>query len=60
MKAWSGMPDESVRELRKSGPDVRFDVGGYRGYDAIKAETHNEGCVYVDSSESGKDGKRRY
>ncbi|MFL6815337.1 MAG: hypothetical protein ACJ8EK_14995 [Bradyrhizobium sp.] len=45
MKAWSGMPDESVRERRTSGPDVRFDIGGYRGSDAIKVETHNKDAL---------------
>src|SRR5256884_5057993 len=28
----SGIPYESVRELRKKGHDVRFDVGGYGGF----------------------------
>src|SRR5438067_6579693 len=36
----SGIPYETVRELRKRGHDVRFDVGGYGGYQAIKVEMH--------------------
>jgi gamma-glutamyltranspeptidase/glutathione hydrolase len=52
----SGIPYETVRELRKKGHDVRFDVGGYGGYQAIKVEMHNGQRVYVGASESRKDG----
>jgi len=52
----SGIPYETVRELRKKGHDVRFDVGGYGGYQAIKVETHDGQRVYVGASESRKDG----
>jgi gamma-glutamyltranspeptidase/glutathione hydrolase len=52
----SGIPYESVRELRKKGHDVRFDVGGYGGYQAIKVEMHDGQRVYVGASESRKDG----
>ena len=52
----SGIPYESVRELRKKGHDVRFDVGGYGGYQAIKVEMHGGRRVYVGASESRKDG----
>jgi gamma-glutamyltranspeptidase/glutathione hydrolase len=52
----SGIPDETVRELRKKGHDVRFDVGGYGGYQAIKVEMHDGRRVYVGASESRKDG----
>jgi len=52
----SGIPYESVRELRKKGHDVRFDVRGYGGYQAIKIETHDGQRVYVGASESRKDG----
>ena len=45
-----------VRELRKKGHDVRFDVGGYGGYQAIKVEMHDGQRVYVGASESRKDG----
>jgi gamma-glutamyltranspeptidase/glutathione hydrolase len=52
----SGIPYESVRELRKKGHDVRFDVGGYGGYQAIGVEMHDGQRVYVGASESRKDG----
>ena len=53
----SGVPYESVRELRKKGHDMRFDVGGYGGYQAIKVEMHDGRRVYVGASESRKDGQ---
>src|SRR5213595_3652690 len=53
----SGIPAETQRELFKRGHDVRFDVGGYGGYQAIKVETHNGQRVYVGASESRKDGQ---
>jgi len=53
----SGIPYETVRELRKKGHDMRFDVGGYGGYQAIKVEMHNGRRVYVGASESRKDGQ---
>ena len=53
----SGVPYETVRELRKKGHDMRFDVGGYGGYQAIKVEVHNGQRVYVGASESRKDGQ---
>src|SRR5437588_1924450 len=52
----SGIPYETVRELRKKGHDVRFDVGGYGGYQAIKEEMHDGQRVYVGASDSRKDG----
>jgi gamma-glutamyltranspeptidase/glutathione hydrolase len=52
----SGIPYDTVRELRKKGHDVRFDVGGYGGYQAIKVEMHDGRRVYVGASESRKDG----
>jgi len=52
----SGIPYETVRELRKKGHNVRFDVGGYGGYQAIKVEMHDGQRVYVGASESRKDG----
>lgn len=52
----SGIPYETVRELRKKGHDVRFDVGGYGGYQAIKVEMHDDRRVYIGASESRKDG----
>jgi len=53
----SGIPYETVRELRKKGHDVRFDVGGYGGYQAIKVEMQGDRRVYVGASESRKDGQ---
>src|SRR6516165_6402955 len=53
----SGIPMETQRELRKRGHDVRFDVGGYGGYQAIKVEMHDGQRVYVGASESRKDGQ---
>ena len=52
----SGIPYESVRELKKRGHEMRFDVGGYGGYQAIKVEMHDGQRVYVGASESRKDG----
>src|ERR1700731_2076247 len=52
----SGIPYETVRELKKRGHAVRFDVGGYGGYQAIKVEMHDGQRVYVGASESRKDG----
>jgi gamma-glutamyltranspeptidase / glutathione hydrolase len=52
----SGIPAETQRELKKRGHDVRFDVGGYGGYQAIKVEWHDGTRVYVGASESRKDG----
>ena len=53
----SGIPYETARELRKRGHDVRADVGGYGGYQAIKVEMHDGQRVYVGASESRKDGQ---
>jgi gamma-glutamyltranspeptidase/glutathione hydrolase len=53
----SGVPYQSVLELKKKGHDVRFDVGGYGGYQAIKVEMHDGQRVYVGASESRKDGQ---
>jgi gamma-glutamyltranspeptidase / glutathione hydrolase len=53
----SGIPYEIVRELEKRGHDMRFDVGGYGGYQAIKVEMHEGQRVYIGASESRKDGQ---
>ena len=53
----SGIPYQIVRELEKRGHEVRFDVGGYGGYQAIKVELHDGQRVYVGASESRKDGQ---
>ncbi|MEP6709210.1 MAG: gamma-glutamyltransferase [Verrucomicrobiota bacterium] len=51
----SGVPYESARELIKMGHNVRYDVGGYGGYQAIMRE-EKQG-VYYGASESRKDGQ---
>ena len=53
----SGIPAETQRDLWKRGHNVRFDVGGYGGYQAIKVEMHDGQRVYVGASESRKDGQ---
>jgi gamma-glutamyltranspeptidase / glutathione hydrolase len=53
----SGIPAETQRELFLRGHDIRFDVGGYGGYQAIKVEMHDGERVYVGASESRKDGQ---
>lgn len=53
----SGIPYETARELMKRGHNVRYDVGGYGGYQAIKVETHDGQRVYLGASESRKDGQ---
>src|SRR3954464_6191602 len=53
----SGIPSETQRELWKRGHNIRFDVGGYGGYQAIKVEMHDGQRVYVGASESRKDGQ---
>lgn len=53
----SGIPMETQRELFLRGHEVRFDVGGYGGYQAIKVEMHDGQRVYVGASESRKDGQ---
>ena len=53
----SGIPMETQRELFKRGHEVRFDVGGYGGYQAIKVEMHDGQRIYVGASESRKYGQ---
>jgi gamma-glutamyltranspeptidase/glutathione hydrolase len=53
----SGIPYEAARELEKRGHDVRIDVGGYGGYQAIRVEMHGGQRVYIGASESRKDGQ---
>lgn len=52
-----GIPYGVVRELENRGHDMRFDLGGYGGYQAIKVEMHDGQRVYVGASESRKDGQ---
>jgi gamma-glutamyltranspeptidase/glutathione hydrolase len=51
----SGVPWETVRALEGKGHDVRTDVGGYGGYQAIMRD-HARG-VWFGASESRKDGQ---
>ena len=53
----SAVPYETVRALKMKGHDVRYDVGGYGGYQAIKLEQHGGQRIYVGASESRKDGQ---
>ncbi len=53
----SAVPYETVRALKMKGHDVRYDVGDYGGYQAIKVEQHDGQRVYVGASESRKDGQ---
>ncbi|MDQ3118379.1 MAG: gamma-glutamyltransferase [Verrucomicrobiota bacterium] len=53
----SAFPWETVRELRKKGHEMRFGLGGYGGYQAIKVEMHDGQRVYVGASEGRKDGQ---
>jgi gamma-glutamyltranspeptidase/glutathione hydrolase len=53
----SSVPYEAVRALKLKGHDVRYDVGGYGGYQAIKVEQDDGQRVYVGASESRKDGQ---
>ena len=46
-----------ARELREKGHDIRFDLGGYGGYQAIQVQDHDGVRVYAGASESRKDGQ---
>ncbi|MDD3700486.1 MAG: gamma-glutamyltransferase [Bacteroidales bacterium] len=51
----SGFNYETIRELMKLGHRVKFDMGGYGGYQAIMKKP--ESGVYYGASESRKDGQ---
>ncbi|MDQ3626195.1 MAG: gamma-glutamyltransferase, partial [Verrucomicrobiota bacterium] len=53
----TGVPWETVRELRRKGHDVRSGFGGFGGYQAIKMEMRDGQRVYIGASESRKDGQ---
>ena len=53
----SGVPYEVARGLRMKGHDIRFDLGGYGGYQAIQVQWHGGQRVYAGASESRKDGQ---
>jgi gamma-glutamyltranspeptidase / glutathione hydrolase len=50
----SGYPYETIRELMNRGHNIRFDLGGYGGYQAIMRD--DQQGVYYGASESRKDG----
>jgi len=49
-----GFSEEVIRELDKKGHHVKFNTGGYGGYQAIMWDEKNK--VYIGASESRKDG----
>jgi gamma-glutamyltranspeptidase/glutathione hydrolase len=50
----TGFPWETVRELMRRGHKVRYDLGSFGGYQAIRFDETNG--VYYGASESRKDG----
>jgi gamma-glutamyltranspeptidase / glutathione hydrolase len=50
----SGYPYQSIRELMNRGHRIRYDLGGYGGYQAIMRDERQG--VYYGASESRKDG----
>jgi len=50
-----GVPWETKAELRRRGHDLRTDLGGYGGYQAIRWDSRHR--VYLGASESRKDGQ---
>ena len=50
----SGIPWETVRALRRKGHSVRYGLGGFGGYQAIRRDAKG---VYYGASESRKDGQ---
>ena len=51
----SGIPWDTVAELKRRGHDIRTDLGGFGGYQAIMWDAKNH--VYYGASESRKDGQ---
>ncbi|PAW63320.1 MAG: gamma-glutamyltransferase [Opitutia bacterium Tous-C1TDCM] len=51
----TGVPWETQAELRRRGHDLRIDLGGFGGYQAIRWDETNR--VYLGASESRKDGQ---
>ncbi len=51
----SGIPWDTVAELKRRGHDIRVDLGGFGGYQAIMWDAKNR--VYYGASESRKDGQ---
>ncbi len=51
----NGVPWETKAELQRRGHDLRTDLGGFGGYQAIQWDAKNK--VYLGASESRKDGQ---
>ena len=51
----SGIPWNAVAELKRRGHDIRTDLGGFGGYQAIEWDAKNH--TYLGASESRKDGQ---
>jgi gamma-glutamyltranspeptidase/glutathione hydrolase len=51
----SGIPWSAVAELKRRGHDIRTDLGGFGGYQAILWDAKNH--TYLGASESRKDGQ---
>jgi gamma-glutamyltranspeptidase/glutathione hydrolase len=51
----SGFPYETVRALMVMGPDGRFTLGQYGGYQGIAWDAKNH--TYIGASEGRKDGQ---
>jgi gamma-glutamyltranspeptidase/glutathione hydrolase len=51
----SGIPWDVVAELKRRGHDIRVDLGGFGGYQAIMWDAKNR--TYIGASESRKDGQ---
>lgn len=51
----SSIPYQSIRELLEKGHKIKFDLGGYGGYQAILFDEKNS--VFFGASESRKDGQ---
>ena len=51
----SGIPWDVVAELKRRGHDIRTDLGGFGGYQAIEWDAKNH--TYLGASESRKDGQ---
>jgi gamma-glutamyltranspeptidase/glutathione hydrolase len=51
----SGIPWDVVAELKRRGHDIRTDLGGFGGYQAIMRDAKNR--TYIGASEGRKDGQ---
>jgi gamma-glutamyltranspeptidase/glutathione hydrolase len=51
----SSVPWQTMADLKRRGHDLRIDLGGYGGYQAIRWDAQNR--VYLGASEGRKDGQ---